>query len=138
MNGKYYKRSDISSIKRLVLGAAIAVAVLLIFSAVFSGIAMLTKDATAMVAHFAIPVIVTAATVGGAVSSRTVSEGKLSLVALSALLASLIFMLIGAIVGKGHLPLSVFLNFLIFMGTFTLSGYLFKKRKNGARSKFKY
>ena len=111
-------------------------AALLLFSAIFSGIAMLTDDAAAKIPLFAILTLILSAAVGGAVSTRTVSDGRLSLALLSALLASLIFMLIGTIIGKGHLPLSVFLNFIIFIGVFGLSAYLFKKRERGRRRKF--
>ena len=135
MQRKFYKKTDISAIKRLFLGAVIAMAALLLFSAIFSGIAMITDDAVAKIPLFAILTLILSAAVGGAVSTRTVSDGRLSLALLSALLASLIFMLIGTIVGKGHLPLSVFLNFIIFIGVFGLSAYLFKKRDGIRRRK---
>ena len=135
MRGKFYKRTDISAVKRLFLGAGMAMAALLLFSAIFSGISMLTDDAAAKIPLFAILTLVVSAAVGGAVSTRTVSDGRLSLALLSALLAALIFMLVGTIIGKGHLPLSVFLNFAIFVGVFGLSSYLFKKRDSGRRRK---
>lgn len=135
MRGKFYKRTDISAVKRLFLGAGMAMAALLLFSAIFSGISMLTDDAAAKIPLFAILTLVVSAAVGGAVSTRTVSDGRLALSLLSALLAALIFMLIGTIIGKGHLPLSVFLNFAIFVGVFGLSSYLFKKRDKGRRRK---
>ena len=135
MQRKFYKKTDISAIKRLFLGAVIAMAALLLFSAIFSGIAMMTDDAAAKIPLFAILTLILSAAVGGAVSTRTVSDGRLSLALLSALLSSLIFMLIGTIVGKGHLPFSVFLNFIIFIGVFGLSAYLFKKRERGRRRK---
>ena len=135
MRGKFYKRTDISAVKRLFLGAGMAMAALLLFSAIFSGISMLTDDAVAKIPLFAILTLVVSAAVGGAVSTRTVSDGRLSLSLLSALLAALIFMLVGTIIGKGHLPLSVFLNFAIFVGVFGLSSYLFKKRDKGRRRK---
>jgi putative membrane protein (TIGR04086 family) len=137
MRGKFYKRTDISAVKRLFLGAGMAMAALLLFSAIFSGISMLTDDAAAKIPLFAILTLVVSAAVGGAVSTRTVSDGRLSLSLLSALLAALIFMLIGTIIGKGHLPLSVFLNFAIFVGVFGLSSYLFKKRDGGRKRRFK-
>jgi putative membrane protein (TIGR04086 family) len=137
MRGKFYKRTDISAVKRLFLGAGMAMAALLLFSAIFSGISMLTDDAAAKIPLFAILTLVVSAAVGGAVSTRTVSDGRLSLALLSALLAALIFMLIGTIIGKGHLPLSVFLNFAIFVGVFGLSSYLFKKRDSGKKRRFK-
>jgi putative membrane protein (TIGR04086 family) len=137
MRGKFYKRTDISAVKRLFLGAGMAMAALLLFSAIFSGISMLTDDAAAKIPLFAILTLVVSAAVGGAVSTRTVSDGRLSLSLLSALLAALIFMLIGTIIGKGHLPLSVFLNFAIFVGVFGLSSYLFKKRDSGKKRRFK-
>ena len=135
MRGKFYKRTDISAVKRLFLGAGMAMAALLLFSAIFSGISMLTDDAAAKIPLFAILTLVVSAAVGGAVSTRTVSDGRLALSLLSALRAALIFMLIGTIIGKGHLPLSVFLNFTIFVGVFGLSSYLFKKRDKGRRRK---
>ena len=137
MRGKFYKRTDISTVKRLFFGAGIAMAALVLFSAIFSGIAMLTDDAAARLPLFALLTLIISAAVGGAVSTRTVSDGRLSLALLSALFAALIFMLIGTIIGKGHLPLSVFLNFLIFVGTFGLSAYIFKKRNGGRKRRYK-
>ena len=135
MRGKFYKRTDISGVKRLFFGAGIAMAALVLFSAIFSGIAMLTDDAAARLPLFALLTLIISAAVGGAVSTRTVSDGRLSLALLSALFAALIFMLIGTIIGKGHLPLSVFLNFAIFVCVFGLSSYLFKKRDGIRRRK---
>ena len=89
MRGKFYKRTDISAVKRLFLGAGMAMAALLLFSAIFSGISMLTDDAAAKIPLFAILTLVVSAAVGGAVSTRTVSDGRLSLSLLSALLAAL-------------------------------------------------
>ena len=137
MRGKFYKRTDISAVKRLFLGAGIAILSLVIFSAIFSGISMLTRDAAAHLPLFAMLSLIISAAVGGAVSTRTVSDGRLPLSLLSALLAALIFMLVGTIIGKGHLTLSVFLNFAIFVGVFGLSSYLFKKRDGGRRRKYK-
>jgi hypothetical protein len=85
MRGKFYKRTDISAVKRLFLGAGMAMAALLLFSAIFSGISMLTDDAAAKIPLFAILTLVVSAAVGGAVSTRTVSDGRLSLALLSAL-----------------------------------------------------
>ena len=137
MRGKFYKRTDISAMRRLFLGAGIAMTALLLFSAIFSGISMLTDDAAAKIPLFAIITLVVSAAAGGAVSTRTVSDGRLSLALLSALLAALIFMLVGTIIGKGHLPFSVFLNFIIFIGVFGVSAYLFKKRDSGKKRRFK-
>ena len=89
MRGKFYKRTDISAVKRLFLGAGMAMAALLLFSAIFSGISMLTDDAAAKIPLFAILTLVVSAAVSGAVSTRTVSDGRLSLALLSALLAAL-------------------------------------------------
>jgi fructose-specific phosphotransferase system IIC component len=101
---------------------------LLVFAVIFGAIALLSQDVSARIPAFAIATVVVSAIVAGAVVSRTVSDGKVYLALLQSLLAALIFMLIGAIVGEGALPFSVFLNFMIFTGAFTLSAYIFRKR----------
>ena len=136
MKKKFYKKSNIGSIGKLFIGAAIAMGSLLIFSVVLGGVAMLFEDVLARIPLFAIITIVVSAIAGGAVVSRTVNEGKISLSLLSALMAALIFMLIGAIIGGGALPFSVFLNFIIFVGTFTLSAYLTRKRERFGGRRF--
>ena len=136
MKRKFYKKSNVSGIGKLFIGAGIAMASLLIFAVILSGVAMLFEDVAAKVPAFAIITIVLSAIVGGAVVSRTVSEGKTSLSLLSSLMAALVFMLIGAIIGGGALPFSVFLNFTIFVGTFTLSAYLTRKREKFGGRRF--
>lgn len=133
MKKKFYKKSNISGIGRLFIGSGVAMGSLLIFAVILGGVAMLFEDVAAKIPTFAIITIIVSAIVGGAVVSRTVSEGKTSLSLLSSLMAALIFMLIGAIIGGGALPFSVFLNFIIFVGTFTLSAYLTRKRDKFGR-----
>ena len=136
MKKKFYKKSNISGIGRLFIGSGIAMGSLLIFAVILGGVAMLFEDVSAKIPTFAIITIIISAIVGGAVVSRTVNEGKTSLSLLSALMAALIFMLIGAIIGDGALPFSVFLNFIIFVSTFTLSAYLTRKRERFGRGRF--
>ncbi len=129
MKRKFYKKSNIGAISKLFISAGIAIGVLLIFTIIFSAVALLFKDVSAVIPGFAIATVVASAIVGGAVITRTIGEGKLSLALLSSLMASLIFMLVGVIIGGGKLPFSVFLNFIIFVGAFTLSAYLLRKRE---------
>ena len=136
MKKKFYKKSNISGIGRLFIGSGVAMGSLLIFAVILGGVAMLFEDVAAKIPAFAIITIIVSAIVGGAVVSRTVSEGKTSLSLLSSLMAALIFMLIGAIIGGGALPFSVFLNFIIFVGTFTLSAYLTRKRERFGGGRF--
>ena len=129
MKGKFYKKSNIGAVSKLFICAGIAMGAFLIFTLVFSSVALLFEDVSAVIPGFAIATVVVSAIVGGAVVTRTIGEGKLSLALLSSLMASLIFMLIGVIIGGGKLPFSVFLNFIIFVGAFTLSAYLLRKRE---------
>ena len=129
MKGKFYKKSNIGGIGKLFIGAGIAMASLLIFAVIFGAVALLFEDVSAMIPRFAIITVVVSAIMGGGIATRTVAEGKISMSILSSLLASLIFMLVGTIIGGGALPFSVFLNFIIFVGAFTLSAYLLRKRE---------
>ena len=128
MQRKFYKKSNISGLGKLFIGAGIAVASLLLFTVLFGGIALLFEDVSAMIPVFAIATILVSSIVSGGIVARKVNEGNIPLSLLSALMASLAFMLVGAIVSGGALPFSVFLNFLIFVGAFTLSAYLLRKR----------
>lgn len=129
MKRKFYKKSNTNAISKLFISAGIAMASLLIFTLIFSAVALLFEDVSSVIPGFAIATIVVSAIVGGAVVTRTFGEGKISLSLLSSLLAALIFMLVGVIIGGGKLPFSVFLNFVIFVGAFTLSAYLLRKRE---------
>ena len=128
MKGKFYKKSNIGAVSKLFICAGIAMGAILIFTLVFSSVALLFEDVSAVIPGFAIATVVVSAIVGGAVVTRTIGEGRLSLALLSSLMASLIFMLVGVIIG-GKLPFSVFMNFIIFVGAFTLSAYLLRKRE---------
>jgi hypothetical protein len=128
MKKRFYKKSDIGVIGILFIGAGVAILAMLIFAVIFGAITMLFEDVAAKIPIFAMATVVVSAVVGGAVVSRIVNDGKTYLSLLSSLMASLILMLIGAIIGGGALPFSVFLNFIIFTGAFTLSAYIFRKR----------
>ena len=136
MKKKFYKKSDIGVIGRLFIGAGVAIGAMLIFAVMFGAIAMLFEDVAAKIPIFAMATVVASAIVGGAVVSRAVNDGRTSLSLLSSLMAALILMLVGAIIGGGALPFSVFLNFIIFVGTFTLSAYLTRKRERFSGRKF--
>lgn len=136
MKKKFYKKSDIGVVGKLFIGAGVAIGAMLIFAVMFGAIAMLFEDVAAKIPIFAMATVVASAVVGGAVVSRAVNDGKTSLSLLSSLMAALVLMLIGAIIGGGALPFSVFLNFIIFVGTFTLSAYLTRKRERFSGRKF--
>ena len=136
MKKKFYKKSDIGVVGKLFIGAGVAIGAMLIFAVMFGAIAMLFEDVAAKIPIFAMATVVASAVVGGAVVSRAVNDGKTSLSLLSSLMAALVLMLIGAIIGGGALPFSVFLNFIIFVGTFTLSAYLTRKRDRFSGRKF--
>ena len=136
MKKKFYKKSDIGVVGKLFIGAGVAIGGMLVFAIVFGAIAMLFEDVAAKIPIFAMATVIVSAIVGGAVASRMVNDGKTSLSLLSSLMAVLVLMLIGAIVGGGALPFSVFLNFIIFVGTFTLSAYLTRKRERFSGRKF--
>jgi hypothetical protein len=136
MKKKFYKKSDIGVVGKLFIGAGVAIGAMLIFAVMFGAVAMLFEDVAAKIPIFAMATVVASAVVGGAVVSRAVNDGKTSLSLLSSLMAALVLMLIGAIIGGGALPFSVFLNFIIFVGTFTLSAYLTRKRNRFSGRKF--
>lgn len=136
MKKKFYKKSDIGVVGRLFIGAGVAIVGMLIFAVAFGAIAMLFEDVAAKIPIFAMATIIVSAIVCGVIVSRMVNNGKTSLSFLSSLMAALIFMLIGAIIGGGALPFSVFLNFIIFVGTFTLSAYLARKREKFSGRRF--
>ena len=115
MKKKFYKKSDIGVVGKLFIGAGVAIGGMLVFAIVFGAIAMLFEDVAAKIPIFAMATVIVSAIVGGAVASRMVNDGKTSLSLLSSLMAALVLMLIGAIIGGGALPFSVFLNFIIFI-----------------------
>ena len=128
MKRKHYKESNLNALNKLAIGTGISLAFLLLFSIIFGAIAMTFQNTTGMIPLFSILTIVFSATFGGIVVSRFISDGKLGFSILVFLMSSLLLMLVGTILGKGSLPLSVFMNFLIYVGTATLSSYLFRKR----------
>ena len=133
MKRKFYKKSDIGTLTRLFVGAGIALGVLMAVVAIFSAIAMLFEDVAALIPPFAMATVVVSAILGGGIVTRTVAEGKITLALLSSLMAALVMMLIGVIIGGGALPFSVFLNFMIFVGAFVLAAYLLKRREKLGR-----
>ena len=136
MQRKFYKKSNISGLGKLFIGAGIAVASLLLFTILFGAAALLFEDVSAVIPAFAMATVIVSSIVSGGIVTRKVSEGNVSLSFLSSMMASLLFMLIGAIISGGALPFSVFLNFLIFVGAFTLSAYLLRKRERFGGGRF--
>lgn len=136
MKKRYHKESNLNAISKLAVGTGISLFSILTVSVIFGAIAMAFPNVTGMIPPFSILTIVFSALLSGALVSRFVSNGNTGLSVLIFLMCALLLMLIGTIVGKGTLPISVFLNFLIFLGTATLSSYIFRKRERAIRRRF--
>jgi hypothetical protein len=129
MAKRFYKKSNMGALTQLAVGALISIGAVLVFSALFGAVAMMFRDVTGKIPLFAMMTVIFSGAVAGAVVSRFITDGKLGISLLIALLSSLILMLIGIIAGGGTVSASVFLNFLIFIGIFGISAYLFRKRE---------
>ncbi len=138
MRKRYYKDDSLGAFSKLGIGAGVSILSVLVFSILFGAIAMLFPNITGMIPLFSMLTVILSAALAGGIVSRFVTYGNLGLSALSFLLSWLLLMLVGLIINKGSLPLSVFLNFVIFVGISTLSSYLFKKRDVGMKRRFKH
>lgn len=137
MAKKFYKKDNMGTLSRLAVGTLICACSIVIISTVFGAVATSLEDTTAKIPLFAMLTLILSAILSGGVVSRTVADGRVIFSMLIALLTSLIFILIGIIVGGGAVSGAVFLNFLIFVGVFTLAAYLFRKREKHFGKGFK-
>lgn len=135
MGKRFYKKGDLGTLSRLAIGALICASCILLFAAVFGAIAISLEDATAKIPLFSMLTLILSAVASGIAVSRSVGGGKIVFSMLTALFTSLVFILIGIIAG-GSVSWAVFLNFLIFIGVFTLAAYLFRKRERGSHKRF--
>ena len=137
MAKRFYKKGNMGALSKLLTGTLISLASIVVFAVIFGLVAMMFKDATGRIPLFALMTVIFSGGVAGALVSRFITEGKLGFSLLVALLTSLIMMLVGVIAGGGSVSGAVFLNFLIFVGVFGLSSYLFRKREKSFGRKFK-
>lgn len=136
MGKRFYKKGDLGTLSRLAIGALICASCILLFAAVFGAIAISLEDTTAKIPLFSMLALILSAVASGIAVSRSVGGGKIVFSMLTALFTSLVFILIGIIAGGGSVSGAVFLNFLIFIGVFTLAAYLFRKRERGSHKRF--
>ena len=136
MAKRFYKKSNMSALSKLAIGALISILSLLAFAVIFGIVAMMFQDVTGKIPLFSIMTVILSGAVAGAIVSRFITDGNLGFSLLTALFASLVLMLLGVIMGGGAVSVSVFLNFLIFIGVFGLSSYIFKKREKNFKRKF--
>ena len=137
MKKRYYNDNSLGAFSKLGIGAGISLLSVLSFSILFGIIAMLFNNITGVIPLFSMLTVILSAALSGVIVSRMITNGNLGLSVLSFLLSWLILMLIGVIINKGSLPLSVFLNLVIFVGISTLCSYVFKKRDINIKRRFK-
>lgn len=136
MKKRYYKENSLGALTKLALGTGISILSIIVFSVIFGALAMLFQNINSMIPLFSMTTVIASAITSGIIISRLISNGNIGLSTLIFLLSWLLLMLVGVIINKGVLPLSVFLNFIIFVGVASLSSYLFKKRDRRMKRSF--
>ena len=136
MKKRYYKENSLGALTKLALGTGISILSIIVFSVIFGALAMLFQNINSMIPLFSMTTVIASAITSGIIISRLISNGNIGLSTLIFLLSWLLLMLVGVIINKGVLPLSVFLNFIIFVGVASLSSYLFKKRDKRMKRSF--
>lgn len=114
----------------MLIGAALSVLLVIASSFVFTLIASLTKDPGALIGMFSLASLIFAGALSGFIITKLFRDGGSLIALLSAVFAALIMSVIGLIAKKGTVPLSVFLNYLAYVGVAALFAFLAgKKRK---------
>ena len=133
---KKHSKKELSLPLLLLIGALISVAAVICVSLVFTLIASLTKDPGELIGIFSLVSLLLAGAVSGFAISKLFRDGGSLIAFLSAVIAALVMSLSGLIIKGGAVPISVFLNYLAYLGIAALFAFLATKTVK-KKSKFR-
>lgn len=124
---KKHTKKELSLPLLLLIGTAASILSVVLVSFVFALISSMTKNPTALTGIFSLVSLLFAGALSGFVISKVIRDGGSLIAVLSAVIAALLMSVIGLIVKGGIVPISVFLNYLAYLGTAALASFLATK-----------
>ena len=124
---KKHTKKELSLPLLLLIGTAASILSVVLVSFVFALISSMTKNPTALTGIFSLVSLLFAGALSGFVISKVIRDGGSLIAVLSAVIAALLMSVIGLIVKGGAVPISVFLNYLAYLGTAALASFLATK-----------
>ena len=122
------RREAPGSITVMLLGVLASAILTALLSFIFSFIALSMANPDGAVGIFSIAALIITAAITGFTLSRVKGEGGVLLSTLSALLFTLILLLIGLIASGGALPLGCIINYVCFIAVSAISSLLGRRR----------
>ncbi len=130
---KKYTSSNMSPLKSLAIGTAASLGIIAVLAFLSSLLSSFTADPTSLCAIMSLISLLASGAVYGIISYKLLNMAVTA--SLLSALISVIPMLIAGIMIKGGIPgANVFLNYLAFLGTVTLSSSLI--RRLGAKKRY--
>ena len=125
------KTESMNTALLLILGALGSGVLLLALTMLCSLIAFYTKNPTSLVGILSIAVMLATGAISGFCMSRLKGDGGVLISALCSLLFILILLMIGLIIGGGHISLGSIINYLCYLAVSVL--FAFFGRRKGRR-----
>lgn len=122
------KKITKSSYTMMLAGVIISTLTLIAVSFICSVVASLNANPSALIGTMTLVSIILSAAVGGSIITRICGEEGVKITTLTALLVSLIMMLIGLISNHGALPTSGIMNYICYLLTSVFFGVVARRR----------
>ena len=132
---KKHMNKDLSLARRLAIGTLISALSIVVTCLAFTVISSLTKDPTSLIGIFSLTTLLLGGALSGFIISRMRCGGSLTAIGSSGIIA-LLMLMIGFIIKGGMLSLSIFLNYLAYLGATALFSSKFLKIGKRKRRKF--
>ena len=133
---KKHKRKEFGLTALMLLGAAFALAVLMIVSFVLSLISSMTKDPISLIGALSLVALILSGAISGFVTSKVNGDGGVLVAILSSIISAFTILAIGLIWKGGAIKLSVPLNLTVFIAVSVIASLLGKKQPK--KSKHRY
>lgn len=131
--GKGLNSGGVASSFLICLAASAVLIVLL--SVVSAFIANALDNPTESIGILSLSTLLLSAVLGGIICSRINAEGGLRFAALVALAVVLVILFINVIITSGKVTAGAFMNYGCYLGLYSLSAFVFKKKKGHRRHK---
>ena len=133
---KKHKRKEFGLTALMLLGAAFAIAVIVVVSFILSVISSLTKDPTSLIGAFSLLSLILSGAISGFVTSKVNGDGGVLVAVLSSVISAFTILAIGLIWKGGAIKLSVPLNLIVFIAVSVIASLLAKKITRKKRHRY--
>lgn len=121
---KKHSRNELSLPILIIIGCGAMIVGVLITTFIFAVISSITKNPTALTGILSLVSLLVAGAVTSFILAKVIRDGGTLIAIVSSVAVSLIMSVIGLIAKGGMISISVFLNYLAFIGTSSLFAFL--------------